>query len=440
MPGSLLFVLYLLFFVALTWSFRFFRLPGLPRWVAPFALLIKLAAGSGLAWIYSHHYHDRSTADVFKLYDDAKVIYGALDQHPKDYFNLVCGLDGNSPYYDRYYNRMQHWFPEYESAPRFFNDTQTMIRLNALVMVFSRTYYPIHILFWCFFALIGLVLLYRVFYAEMAHKPWLLYLGVLGVPSVLAWGSGVLKESWVLLGMGMVLSAWMNGARRGFGIKSLMLLALGVLCFLLVKVHVFLAMMPALIAYAIAIRKAGWRVAWVFTAVIATFIVMFAVSRIVFPQTDLLAWMAQRQQSLLRVALYTDSGSVVFVNPLDPRWSSLLRNLPEALLNAFFRPWITEAKGSLSIMAALENFGLALLMLLTALFHEPLTPLRKALVWFCWSFALILFAFMGLTTPILGTLVRYRMPGLLLLVLGLLVQFDPKAFVTQMKIWFRYDT
>lgn len=439
MAEGLILSLYLLFWGFLVALSPWFRLPGFKGIWGVALLLLKFLAGMGIAWIYTHYYGDRNTADVFKLFDDSKHIYEALENNPADYWRMISGMDGNAPYYDVYYNRMNNWFYNYDLNPSFFNDTRTIIRVHAFLRIFSFGYYSVHVLFWSVFSLLGTTMILRALRPLTNINRWLLLIAFFAIPSVLAWGSGLLKEGLLLLFLGALLLGFFKHLREGLSLRGMLLFGFGLAGFLVLKVHVFLALLPALAGCVLAARFPRLNIKWSFGGVLVGFTLLFALFSLIFPSIDLLRWMAERQQAMLRLGYYTDSGSLLFVNPLDGTWISVLRNLPEALISAFFRPWVTEAEGALQWMAALENLALALLIIPAILFRKSCNRNQQMLVAFCFSFTLVLFAFMGLTTPVLGTLVRYRMPALSFFVFGLMQMTDYKAFYAQLKIWFRYD-
>lgn len=151
----------------------------------------------------------------------------------------------------------------------------------------------------------------------------------------------------------------------------------------------------------------------------------------VFPDFDVMKQMASLQQDMLRMAYYSGAGSVTDANPLAPTLMGFVRNLPEALLNATLRPALTEVKNGLQLFAGIENTFIGFVILLAIGLYQPVTdaPKKKALVRFCLSFTFMLFALTGLTTPILGTLVRYRMPALPFLGIALLLLSDTERLV-----------
>lgn len=105
----------------------------------------------------------------------------------------------------------------------------------------------------------------------------------------------------------------------------------------------------------------------------------------------------------------------------QPTVPGLLAHAPQAIIETLTRPWLGEATWPQYVGAGLENALLALLVLraLWAAARGRPGPLPVALVAFLLMYCLLLAAFIGLSTPNLGTLNRYRavlLPWLLVLV------------------------
>jgi hypothetical protein len=109
----------------------------------------------------------------------------------------------------------------------------------------------------------------------------------------------------------------------------------------------------------------------------------------------------------------------------QPTPAGLLRHAPLAAAHTLVRPWLGESAQPLYIGASLENMLLlALLALaLVATWRGHGSRLPAALVIVLALYCLLLAAFIGLSTPNLGTLSRYR-AGLLPWLLLLLLQND----------------
>ena len=77
------------------------------------------------------------------------------------------------------------------------------------------------------------------------------------------------------------------------------------------------------------------------------------------------------------------------------------------------------------LLALLENI-LLLSLLMLALFHLKIKDqIQMNLFLFCISFSMLLLLLIGLSTPVLGALVRYKIPALPFLYVGLLLLIDP---------------
>jgi len=92
--------------------------------------LALILFGVALWWIYTYYYPDRSTADIFKYFDDSKVMYDALWKHPADYFKMLFAIGNDNAYFDsNYYSHMNYWYREFDN--KIYNDSHTIIRFNA---------------------------------------------------------------------------------------------------------------------------------------------------------------------------------------------------------------------------------------------------------------------------------------------------------------------
>jgi hypothetical protein len=193
----------------------------------------------------------------------------------------------------------------------------------------------------------------------------------------------------------------------------------------LLKVYILIALVPGTLALIISKYASFQRVRLIAVSTLFLVVLIGASIQYIIPSINFLEVISMKQQAILRLAYYTDSGSAIKVNPLDPNLFSFLRNWPEALFNAAFRPSIIDAKNMLQWFAAFENmFILLCTLLFIGLYRPQPDPAKRAVAWFCLSFVLVLFSIMGLSTPILGTLVRFRMPALPFLFIAFLLLSD----------------
>ncbi len=241
---------YLLLFCTLIFVLPFFKNTGINSRYFVVAFLLKIAAGFALTWIYTHYYPDRQTADIFKYYDDAEIMFSSVENHHyMDYLKMLSGIGNDNTYFDEnYYNKMNHWYRHYDFGT--YNDNHTIIRFNALVMLFSFGVFHVHTIFICFICLLGLTALYKTFSAYFPNKEKLLFAIMFLVPSVLFWSSGVLKEGLLLCALGFLFYGFFNiFIRKKHILLNVVCLVASTFFILINKNYLLLAVVPALICF-----------------------------------------------------------------------------------------------------------------------------------------------------------------------------------------------
>jgi hypothetical protein len=123
----------------------------------------------------------------------------------------------------------------------------------------------------------------------------------------------------------------------------------------------------------------------------------------------------------------SESAGVIHFDNLQPHAGSLLWNAPWALFSCLFRPWIGEARQVVSMLAAVENTVLLVLLLLAcrsirSAWQSPDRLLTGAVI----TYTILLAVFLALSSPNLGTLSRYKV-GFLPFLVMLLLEASPEV-------------
>lgn len=413
----------------------FSAIPGLSfRWLAVLFLL-KIAAGTALWAIYTYVYPDRHTADVFKYFDDSAHMFKAIYTTPADYFRMLFGIGNDTEaFWWKYYKDMNNWERAFES--NLYNDSHTIIRFNAVVRLFSFGEFHVHTVVAAFLAMTGLVGIYRAFVGSLVGLERVLMAVVFLFPSVLFWASGVIKESLLFFGLGLLLYQVTNflAGRWRWWDPFLLFFTVGMLFFL--KFYVLLSLIPALVLLTwarTAVRPAFWLKA---TLVYGIFILIGLNLHRVLPGWDILGILAMKQRDFVGLALLMDSGSFVMPKLLLPDVLLFASQAPYALYIALVGPMIHGGGGALGLIAAAENAGFLLFVLCCCLFHKPWRELDHALFFSLLFYVLLLALIIGYTTPVMGAVVRYRTPLLpILMITGLLLL--EKSRITTKWPWIR---
>ncbi|MBO3269478.1 hypothetical protein [Hymenobacter defluvii] len=246
-------------------------------------------------------------------------------------------------------------------------------------------------------------------------------------PSVLYWTSGLTKES-VLVGTLAWLTAlvlgWLYGGRP---VRAWSVVGAVVLVVVAFKMRYFFAVLlfVALLGLAVirvgerlGVRRRGMQVTLVVLLLVGGGFVLSEVNSI-FRFNRFSSQLLRNYYSMLEQSRHKPH---IEYEHLAPTWQSVVTNAPAAALNTVVRPWPWESLRWNYLTVSLENLVL-LALLLTAMAavargrggRLPFA-LVLVLVVYCLGLAILL----GLTTPNLGTLNRYRtvlLPFLLLLLL-----------------------
>ncbi|TND02079.1 MAG: hypothetical protein FD123_4123 [Bacteroidetes bacterium] len=496
--GILVSLFYVLLFLLLIRRLRFFQLEGLGKWTPALFFLLKLAAGMAVWAVYTYYYPDASTADIFKYFDDSKIMHDALYESPGDFFRMLFSVGNDTPHFDQlYYQKMNHWYREFDS--NLYNDSHTIIRFNAFVRIFSFGYYHVHTVFMCFLSFAGLCALYKTLYPYVREWKYLPAIFIFLFPSVVFWGSGVLKEGLLFFGLGFLFRhffGWLNDRRR----IRLLWIALLLLLLFVTKFYIVVSLVPALLGILWTFRETSKsRVLMKFSLVLVLYITAGIFTDKIFPGYNPFEVLAIKQRDFLnlarggtyllsdstvafvapenhdcvltdtvtkktrikagcdfyywRVSDFTDTifvknstdsaqysimtdypraGSLMKVERLEPTIGSIAKNTPPAIWNSLVRPYPWEAKSAMLVLPALESLLILLLLVFfLSAFRIRLPNLQLALC--CLVFVFLLFAITGLTTPVIGALVRYRIPGIPLLLLALLLLSDREKITGRWK-------
>jgi hypothetical protein len=425
MAGLLLAALYAGLVLFLLGRWRGVEVEGRGPRVAQLLFLLKLAAGAALWAIYTYIYPDRATADLFKYFDDGMVMYGALPQAPSDYLRMLFAWGNDAPHFDvTYYQRMNNWYRAFETG--FYNDAHTMIRYNAFLGLFSFGHFAVHVVLASGIATWGSLLLYRAMHLLVPHGRNVLLAGIFLLPTVVLWSSCALKENLLIAGLGAALWGLCAGATATPAQRSLALF-FGISAMLLVKSYVFLCLLPGALAWSMSQGRQKYVWSWFAMTHGLLLIAVLVIGQ--NPSLNAAELLARQQTDFLNMALDVKAGSLVELPVLDGTWRSLLHAAPHALYMTFLSPITMIGHGALGTLAGLEGIAVLALAVGILVRHRKGRIDLPVALWSA-SFLVQLGLLIGWTTPVIGALVRYRLPMLPFLLLCALALRAPSPSST----------
>jgi hypothetical protein len=387
------------------------------------ALSFRLFCALALGFLYQFYY---SGGDTFNYHTfGSRHIWNAFMDDPVVGLRLLFS-DGSS----------HVGLYKYSSGIVFFNDPSSfmVVRIASIFDLFTFSSYLGTAVFFAVVSFIGAWMLFLAFYKDYQQLHKALAAATLFIPSVVFWGSGLLKDTITLACVGVatyLVRNFFTGKR--FGIFQVLLLVLSLYLVFAIKKYVLLCFVPAALlwiylGYLSRFQSVAFKL--IMTPVVfglSIFSGYLAIENIGKDDSryslSQLGRTAQITAYDIRYFTGRDAGSGYSLGELDGTFSGMLKLSPQAINVSLFRPYLWEVKNPLMLLSALES--LFILIFTVYLLFSSGRYLGKGFlnpdVLFCFVFS-VTFAFaVGISTYNFGTLSRYKIPLLPFFVLCLIL-------------------
>lgn len=386
-------------------------MPEISYWVTFSLWTIKILAGTALWAIYVNYYTDERTGDIISYHRDGLELLHIWRESPVDYVKVLFGLENNlEERYAHYYNNMRYWYEEWKGS-NLIIEFRNMVRLSSVVGLLTGGWVHSHTLFYSFFSLVGALFLAGGLarHLPLVRQDYLFAATVL-FPSVLAWTSAIMRESPMMLGLGLAVYGTLTLKERRI-LAGLAPLTLGFLLLILFKTHVALTLTLPVILF-LASSKSQKQVLVVHTLGVTLFLIVVFFTP---PGNLILHVVDKKRENFLNVAEVWEARSRVPVPevPQNP-WDAVPKAF-HALFNTFLQPLPWRVRGIMDGLAVLENILFLVLMSLTLISWRKLKSMEISLILFLTGFALWQGLLVGFTTSVAGAIVRYKVPALVML-------------------------
>lgn len=480
-------MIFALVLLGLTWFVWKFKTDGLSRTNLLTGWGVKVLFGVLFMIIHTKIYGiGEITVDWEEYMDDSVTLNGVAYQSFGDYLKFLFGLNSEADV-QHYLAHTNHWSA---GDLDLMNDSRNVLRINSLIVFLSKGNVYIHILFFSFFSFIALREIFLAFKDRVFYDKRWFWFALFLFPTLSFWTSTVLKEPLMILGLAFILNSlfgklgWKSRLWRGvFGFALMLGFKPYVLGCLLVclpafflgkwvfKKRVILAPLTVLITLLIgfavfsnfrtSVTHRLTRMQFDFMNVGRGGIHAYADSCYYYFRTDQYADLNFLEDGGLQVKkkiiakkvtfgmsypfddialdpsdgpwridfIGTECGSYIELTAINNDFGQLVKNVPEAITNVAFRPTFWDPGGRLRIINFLETIGLFGLLGFGFWYNRKnRTAEEKNVILFLLSFCLVLFILIGWTTPVLGAIVRYRVPAYLALFLIAFIGSRPFKF------------
>lgn len=446
----------------------------LKRFDLLFAWFIRLGFSALFLFIYYDYYANGATqSDIGSCMHDSRILNNVFYQSTKAYFECLFGFE-DQQLIERYLSQTNRWSSGYTIL---LDDTKNVIRINSLLFFVSKGSLLVHLVIISFFSLLGMRELYLTFQDRVWINKRLFWLLLIIFPSLAFWSSSLLKEPFLMLGLALFLRASLSQLPRS---SKLWRWIIGGILLVLFKPYVLLCLLFALLIVFAAKFINKQSLVKSSLAVITSMLLLFIVVPFFHQQPmrfltrkqfdfnnmakggvhvyadSCFYYFTPNQEKLLRISdsmvyltqpviaqkeklgivapseivnllpnsagwpLYykaAKSNSYITLQPLDNSPLQLIKNIPEALTNATFRPYFWDKGGVLKWVNILESLAL-FVFLSVAMWKKIERTLsdKQTITTLLW-FSILLLLLIGFTTPVIGAIVRYRIPAYLALFL-----------------------
>jgi hypothetical protein len=389
------------------------------------ALCLRLFGAIALGFLYQYYYEGGDTYNFHT--HGSRHIWRAFMDDPLIGWKLLTAQGEYGPGLYQYARDI--WF--YTDPDSYF-----VIRVAALFDLFTFSSYSATACLFAVLSFSGAWALFLTFYRIRPDLHRLIALATLFIPSVIFWGSGLLKDTLTLAALGMLtFSIHELFGQKRMSIRNVLLLVVSAWVIFSVKKYILMSFAPAVILWLYLdqlMRIRSHMLRLMLIPIILAGIVASGYYALVLVGAD------DPQYSLDRIAItaqitahdigfYTgrDAGSTYSLGELDGTFTGMISKAPQAIVVSLFRPWLWEVKNPLMMLSALESF-LFLIITLRVVLGKPLLmwrALSSPVVVFCLVFSLIFAFAVGVSTFNFGTLARYKIPLLPFYSLALIFTF-----------------
>lgn len=425
MAEHLITLLFAAGFVFIIYKWKLFEVPEIPRWYFAAVYLLKFMAGITLAFLFIKYFNG---GDTYSYFENACRIHELALHHPKHFLMVMAGSD--APELTPFYDSLGLW----KSYELFDFDAQTIIRINALIRFISFGIYNVHILFFSFFSLTGIMAFYRIMRRPAWRNHKLLFAGLFMFPSLMFWTSGILKEGVLISGMGLLFYGMhlLLRFKKNRPVAGMFLIT-ALLLMMMVKMYVLALLIPGMAAW-VWVEKTSPRNTWLKFGIthVIYFMTLFHIHYL-FPGLNMAEILYYKQHNSIVFADYMQSRSIIHPPVIDLSFLSIVLNAPAAFLNALIHPLITEAHNPFALLSAIENLFLLFCMLPAILFSRQVNSKQLPLFVLSVFFTVMLYILIGFTSTTAGSMVRFKVPALPFLIFTLTMLFDKAKFFRTVK-------
>ena len=406
------------------------NIPVLYKGIFRWGLFLKIFGALAIDFIYVFYYTYGDTLTYFslsRLYDDF------LFQHITGYSFLqkilVSGKD------------FSIYATNFFKVPFGYNkDAMVVIKTAGILNIFTFKSFLSTTLLFSLFSFTGLWKMFRAFSTLFPKLYKEFAVAILFIPSLVFWGSGLLKDTLSIGALGWltwaIIHLFVLKEHKSLMQKSYYLFWLIFAAFIIyqIKIYILGAFLPGVLVWIAFNNKEKIKNKYIrgfFTPILLIVIIGIILLGFNLFSDELGAYALDNVIDTAIGLNYNlskyDAGSSYSIGTFDGSLSSLVTTFPAAVNVALFRPYFWEVNSIVMLLSAVESFlftFFTLYIFFKVGFFKSLSYIYgKGILAFCFLFSIIFSFAVGISSSNFGTLVRYKIPLIPFYTIGLSVLY-----------------
>lgn len=385
-------------------------------------LSVKLFSALSIAFVYLFYYHGGDTIIYMR---DAKILEELFWKDPNTYLDflyngLIDSEQGHVSQWKHFHEIRSYNLPYfiYRTDERAF----FMVRLVSFVAIFTGGSFIASGLVIGAFCYLGTWKIYKLFveYYPTFRKP--LSYTIIFVPSVMFWGSGVLKDPVTLGSFGFLMHYFHNILKGKKLISSILYVVIFSFFIISIKPYILNAFIVGmgcwlLSNYMVKVKSVVFKALFFPLLLVVSIGAVFGLLSLFSGETGKYSFdKALDEAAVVQSDLKQDyyGGHRFDIGEFEPTLAGVLSKAPIAIATTLYRPFLWEAHNIFVMLSAVESTIIIVFTFLAIfrikLFNLQGVLLANPLLFFSFVFSLFFAFFIGLTSANFGALVRYKIP------------------------------
>lgn len=410
------------------------------KWIS-IAFIFKVIATIGMWYIYTYYYTNHAVNDIYKYYKDGEIIHSLLKENFSDFIKLIRGQEIYNPQSLLKIKELKYWVKI--NSYGIYNDNQTIILLNSLLLFLSNGNMIIQSLYFSTIAFFATLLLFNSFVVYFDEKKKYLFGILFFTPSILLWTSGLFKETLIWISLSLVIININTLIIKNKTWVYLFTLPLSCLLLLISKAYYAAFILPTIGCILIFLTLKSLPIKTIFRSVYLLLFSLFLYwsvfhnpviydyegknekeqieeykkvtsksyeRNVLGNDLNILEMLRFKQADYKYEARIEKAKSIIKIKKIDGKLSNLFACIPFGLINAITRPSLVDINSAFIALPAIENTILLVLIFAAFRFRCQLSIEQKPIELLLRYFTVSLLIFIGILVPVLGNLVRYRAP------------------------------